>query len=195
MGNAQVKDTFSDTRSLTLETALRLFTAKGYFNTSMQDIRKEANVSIGSIYHHFNSKEELAGSLYTDLVQRMEALIQDVLAEYGTAHDRIRAVVAALFQMADSEPDAVRFLLCAKHREFLPCEKPVCSSRPFEMMREMVQMGIDRGEICDLDPVVATTALFGGPIRLIQLKLDGALEGSLWQYFDEMWACSWSAVT
>jgi len=46
-----------------LETALNLFSEKGYFNTSIHDICRSAGVSIGAIYHHFENKEALAKSL------------------------------------------------------------------------------------------------------------------------------------
>jgi TetR/AcrR family transcriptional regulator, repressor of fatR-cypB operon len=32
-----------------LDSALKLFTTKGYFNTSIQDIRRDANISIGAV--------------------------------------------------------------------------------------------------------------------------------------------------
>ena len=42
-----------------LEVATQLFLAKGYENTSMQDIVRALGMSKGAIYHHFKSKEEL----------------------------------------------------------------------------------------------------------------------------------------
>jgi AcrR family transcriptional regulator len=38
-----------DTRYLVLDTALTLFTGRGYFSISVHDIGREAGVSIGSI--------------------------------------------------------------------------------------------------------------------------------------------------
>ena len=40
-----------------LETAERLFTEQGYERTGVQEILKELNLSKGSFYHHFESKE------------------------------------------------------------------------------------------------------------------------------------------
>ncbi len=195
MGSAVARKNSQDTRRLTLDSALGLFTGKGYFNTSMQDIRREARVSIGSIYHHFKSKEALAKALYQDLLNRMEQMMAGIMERHQSTHDRARAVIAALFDMVETSPQAVQFILYAKHREFLPCEKPVCASRPFEMMRDMVSQGIERGEISDLDPVVATASLFGGAIRLIHLRLDGAVQGPLDRFLDQIWECAWTSVT
>lgn len=48
-----------ETERLILDAAARLFTEKGYDNTSLQDIISETGLSKGAIYHHFASKEEI----------------------------------------------------------------------------------------------------------------------------------------
>lgn len=49
-----------DTRTQIIEAARRCFLARGYRGTSIADIRREADVTTGSIYHFFDSKAELA---------------------------------------------------------------------------------------------------------------------------------------
>ena len=51
------------TKELIVEKAKIIFEQKGYAGTSMEDIRKLSEVSKGSIYYHFESKENLF--LYT----------------------------------------------------------------------------------------------------------------------------------
>jgi hypothetical protein len=86
-------------------------------------------------------------------------------------------------------------MLYVRHREFLPDERPVCSSEPFEIMRSMVERGMERGEVERRDVLVASTCLFGGAIRMITSYLDGVMEKPLSHYLEEVWACSWKAVT
>jgi AcrR family transcriptional regulator len=50
-------------RALILDTALQLFSHQGYRATSIRDIATKANVSTGSVYHHFKDKEELFDTL------------------------------------------------------------------------------------------------------------------------------------
>ncbi len=47
------------TRQRLVETATRLFAARGYEATSVEAVLEEAGVSRGSLYHHFASKEAL----------------------------------------------------------------------------------------------------------------------------------------
>jgi len=86
------------------------------------------------------------------------------------------------------------FMLYPKHREFLPAERPICSSVPFEQMREMVRRGMQRGEIRQGDVLVASSCLFGGSIRMITSALDGLLQQPLSSFLDEVWDYSWRAV-
>lgn len=183
-----------DTRFLVLDAALTLFTQRGYFSTSVHDIGREAGVSIGSIYHHFGDKEGVASALYDQLNIRMEGLIAEIQRRHDTLHDQARALISVLFELTESEPRAMEFMLYAKHREFLPSQGPVCSSRPFVLMREMVSRGMARGEVRPMDTMVASTSLFGGALRMITARLDGLVERPLPAYLDELWPCAWAAV-
>ncbi len=182
------------TQEQILSTTLTLFTRKGYFNTSVHDIGRESGVSIGSIYHHFKDKEGVASALYKRMIERMSAELETIKHAHKSAHDRCRAVIQLLFEITETEPEVMEFMLYAKHKEFLPNETPVCSSEPFRIMRELVKEGMDTGEIRTTDIMVASTCLFGGAIRMITSRLDGLIEKPLTSYVDDVWACSWKAV-
>lgn len=177
-----------------MQAALRLFTHQGYFNTSIPDIVRESAVSTGSIYHRFRDKEGIARSLYEGLVERMQAAFSDIEDRHRSAHDRCRAVIELLFRLTEEEPEVMRFMLFSRHREFIPELAPVCSSRPFIQMREMVSAGMATGEVRTMAPIVAAASVFGGALRLIQLRLDGILDKPLPEYLDEIWACAWRSV-
>ena len=181
-------------RDKVLATALHLFTSNGYFNTSMRDITRESGVSTGSVYHYFKDKEGVGIALYHQLVERMEQELMLIFDQHESPHDRCRATVELLFDITQREPDVMAFMLYLKHREFLPGEPPVCSSRPFELMRAMVEQGMESGAIRRIDVMTAAACLFGGPIRLITLALDGMLEKPLNDYLDETWGCAWDGV-
>lgn len=177
-----------------LDAALRLFSERGYFNTSIHDIRREAGVSTGAIYHHFSNKEHLAKSLYDQLMGEMEAEIMDACIGHQGCLERSRAIVTRLFDLAEQEPLRMQFILLAQHREFLPDESPICSSSPFRFMRDVVEQGIQTGEVREMEPWVAATAMFGGALRMMNLQLDQALEQPLNTYLDEVMDCAWRAV-
>ncbi|MEL6860807.1 MAG: TetR family transcriptional regulator [Pseudomonadota bacterium] len=60
------------TRSKLIETAARLFEARGYADTSITDICAELNMTKGALFHHFRSKEELFREVWTNLQVEMD---------------------------------------------------------------------------------------------------------------------------
>lgn len=178
-----------------MSATLTLFTQQGYFKTSVHDIARESGMSIGSIYHHFKDKEGVAKALYSQMIERMSLELMEIKQRHHSAHDRCLAIVELMFSITEHEPQIMEFMLYSKHREFLPNEKPVCSSKPFELMREMVKEGMLSGEVRQMDLMVASTCLFGGPIRMITSHLDQLLERPLSSYIGEIWDCSWKAIS
>jgi len=176
-----------------LDAALRLFTAKGYFNASVHDIRREADVSIGSIYHHFKNKEGVARALYERLVEQVNQVVEEAVARHATTHDRCREVMARFFELTEASPATMQYVLYNRYQEFMPDAQSICL-RPFQIMRQAVDEGIAAGEIRSMDPVVAVAAIFGGALRIIGLRLDGILPIPVPEYLDEVWACAWRSV-
>lgn len=56
---SEQNDTGEDRRSQIVETAARLFSEKGYFQTKIDDIAQEAGVSKGLIYIYFKDKHDV----------------------------------------------------------------------------------------------------------------------------------------
>ena len=177
-----------------LEATLRLFSAKGYFGTSMQDIRREAGVSIGAIYHYFKNKEEIATALYDMLLEQMSERTTHFLTTEKTFEAACQAMIKYLFAMAEQKPHALQFLLYARHREFLPNKQPICSAKPFELLIDAGKRAMAAGEVRQMSPVVLVTMVFGSPFRLILLKVDGIMALPLADFFEESWECIWRAV-
>ncbi len=183
-----------DRRETILSVALQLFTERGYFNTSVHDIQKLANVSIGSIYHHFGNKEAIAKALFLDIENSLNEAITGIMLNHRSCHDRCRSVISYLFETTEKNQQMMKFMLYAKHQEFMPDEKPVCSSRPFSLMKDMVIDGMKNGELRVMDPSVAAVAVFGAPLRLLFLRMDGVLEKPLPLYLEECWDCVWRGI-
>lgn len=181
-------------REQVLATALRLFTQKGYFNTSIPDIVQESGVSTGSIYHYFKDKEGIAKALFDGLKKRIEDAFAEIEAQNKTTEAQCKAVIAYLFNITEEDPCAMEFMLYAKHKEFLPEMAPVCSSKPFRLMRQMVANGMIKGEVRPMDADVAAAAVYGPAVRLIQHRLDGLIKKPLKGYLDDLWASTWRSV-
>ena len=76
------KDTFDktteDRRQKVIEVAIEEFASKGYSATSINDISKKANISIGAMYSYFASKEDLFLSIVNSADILMEKILKDI---------------------------------------------------------------------------------------------------------------------
>ena len=66
------------TRERIVSAALELFETKGYAESTMRDIAKEAGVSLGLTYRYFARKEELVLALYEQLAQQAFDKVQGI---------------------------------------------------------------------------------------------------------------------
>lgn len=98
-------------RRTILDAALRVFTERGYDEATVDDVRRLSGASVGSIYHHFGSKEQIAGALYADGLADFQRGLYAVLDSRPAAAPGIRALVHHHLQWAQTEPDLARFLL------------------------------------------------------------------------------------
>jgi AcrR family transcriptional regulator len=58
----------TDRRQQILDAALRSFNEKGVAATTVDDVRRLSGASVGSLYHHFGGKDELAQELYVEIL-------------------------------------------------------------------------------------------------------------------------------
>ncbi|MGX6606921.1 TetR family transcriptional regulator [Micromonosporaceae bacterium Da 78-11] len=83
------------TRQLILETALRLFRERGYAETTMRAIAKEAGVAVGNAYYYFDSKEHLIQGFYDQNQTAHKVAAERVLTTETDFAARLRGVLHA----------------------------------------------------------------------------------------------------
>jgi AcrR family transcriptional regulator len=83
------------TRQLILETALRLFRERGYAETTMRAIAREAGVAVGNAYYYFDSKEHLIQEFYERNQSAHAAAAEPVLATERDFATRLRGALHA----------------------------------------------------------------------------------------------------
>lgn len=86
-----------------LNAAEKLFCARGYEGTSVQDILTAAGMSKGGFYHHFASKEDVMKALCVRRAERAEAYTVELLTGSATPIDRINAVLHGFMPLRREE--------------------------------------------------------------------------------------------
>ncbi len=80
------------TRRKVYDTAMRLFRERGFDETTMRDISREAGLALGTAYYHFPSKEAIIASYYEATQYRHHAHVVEHLPGLKTLPERLRLV-------------------------------------------------------------------------------------------------------
>lgn len=151
-------------RQAILDAALRCFSTLGYDQTTVDDIRKQAGASIGSIYHHFGSKEQIAAHLYLEGVRQTQAAGVEALLHSRTARTGVAAQVAAYIDWVVEHPDFARFLFAMRHAPFVESEEGTIgelNQDVRERVASWVANQIAAGDLPDIEPALRSALIFG----------------------------------
>src|SRR6266567_907463 len=144
--------------------AAKVFRTKGYQAATVRDIADEVGILKGSLYHDFDSKEELLYLVVKEPIAQMFRTIAEIAAAEGGAAEKLTRAISAHLEAFDRhyphlfvylrEREAVK----RRFREmigFSPKEYERCWQR-------ILQEGVDEGEFRpDLDIQVASYGLLG----------------------------------
>ncbi len=175
--------------------ALKLFSDKGYFNTSLTDIKDASGIKTTSgVYQHFKNKQAIAEVLYGNILDSLSISIDDIRRRNKKASEQLREFVDLLFKLSDEAPEIIRFLLVINIKEILPEEKSLIETTPFNKIRRVIQHGIKEQEIRAIDPLLAYNYFFGIIRHTLTLILSGELPNNAESYQAQAWSAAWSCI-
>jgi AcrR family transcriptional regulator len=100
----------TDRRAAILDSALQIFSSRGYHAASIDEIAGEAGISKALIYEHFPSKKELHASLLQRHVQEIFEALAQAAAGPEPGELRLRNGVDAFLEWVETHPRAFRLL-------------------------------------------------------------------------------------
>ena len=110
VGIAEPRTGSQDSRDEILKAAMRLFASRGFHETSMSEVAREAHVSKALIFWHFKTKEELFVAVLNRL---LEPYFIDFAEEAAAMDERqqILKLVEAYLSFVRDNASSVRFFL------------------------------------------------------------------------------------
>jgi TetR/AcrR family transcriptional regulator len=138
-----------------LAAATRLFAARGYDGTSLQDVADAVGIRKQSLLYHFPSKEELRRRVLEALLARWNDVLPRLLLAATSGEGQFDAVVAETIRFFSEDPDRARLLL----REILDRPTDVQGMiathiAPWvEVVCGHIRKGVERGAVApEVDP-------------------------------------------
>jgi len=177
-----------------VQTARRLFVQLGYHNVSIPDIVKDSGVSTGAIYSYFPNKEALARHIHEQTLDEFHSLFCQRLADRSTAYQKLRTFAELVYELAESDPDVMEYLLFMRHGEFMQGAAPICFSEPFRMIRQIIAEGMKNGEIRQGDVFLSGVSFTGAILRAAELRFRCVLDRPLTEIAEPLIANAWAAI-
>ena len=132
-------------RSRILKMSRRLFTAKGYENTTMEDIAEASEVSKATLYNYFSSKENLLLGIVEAALEEIRQLVAVDLCREPDSVEKIRQVLETL------AVDSIRYITLTRRIFYLNVSEDnalhVTRLELLEILGQLVNEARERGQL------------------------------------------------
>lgn len=151
------------TREVIIDAAVRLFNQNGYHATAMRDIARVIDIKKPSIYHHFDSKEDILLAILEQGMDQLVTEIEQIALSEEDSVTKLRLAIKAHAGMIASNPEGAAVFLredrgLGEHylEEYLSKRDQVD-----KLFRSIIREGIAEGKFRTTDISISTQALLG----------------------------------
>ncbi|ACT13513.1 TetR/AcrR family transcriptional regulator [Pectobacterium colocasium] len=148
-----------ETRATLLATARKVFSERGYADTSMDDLTAQASLTRGALYHHFGDKKGLLAAVVEQIDAEMDERLQVISDTAEDAWDGFRRRCRAYLEMA-LEPEIQRIVL-RDARAVLGGASPDSQRHCVESMQRLIDNLIRQGVVAEADPQALAFLIYG----------------------------------
>jgi TetR/AcrR family transcriptional regulator len=158
-----------------LDAALDLFVEKGFAATRSEEVAARAGVSKGTLFLYFPSKEELFKAVVRENISGRFAEFQQEFERFeGSTADMVRYAMRAWWErIGATRASGITKLMMSEARNFpeLAAFYQQEVIRPgTQLMRRILQRGVERGEFRPLDLDYAVFSMLAPMVFLMMMK-------------------------
>jgi AcrR family transcriptional regulator len=157
-----------DTKKDLFAAARRVFAAKGYDGTSVQEIAQTARVNKAMIYYHFRDKRALYRAVLADSLDALKSIWECEVfrRKTATAREKIRAFVEGFIEF-HFQNEELRVILTREYSETGAQSENLrwiakrYFSKEHAALAAILRQGMAAGELRKTDPLMAVVMLMG----------------------------------
>lgn len=160
-----------------IHAALNLFAKHGYTETSINKIAKEAGVSKGLTYNHFQNKEDLLRAVVGETLGEMTQSLMDLETL------QMDQLLQVYFQMLKSKKDLIRLCtLLVVHPETPQIVKEMLGKQQVELLDTFTHLLMNPAQqVSDIEARILLATLDGITLEYITTE-DDVLLGEMEKY-------------
>jgi len=145
-----VSRVINEAESRLLESALSVFSEKGYEGASIREIIEGAGVTRPVLYYYFANKEDLFRRLVEAKFAELTTKINEIKLNIAGCAPRLKAIIRQEFLIAQTSPEVVRLLLqvfFSLPQQGPALERSRLAHTRFRLLEEIMQEGLEAREL------------------------------------------------
>jgi TetR/AcrR family transcriptional regulator len=146
-----------------LNTALRLFSERGFNNVSMQEIAQASEFAVGTLYNFFNSKEALFKELLDGCAEKIFISLMDILNKPGSEDELLVGFIRSAPDVMQEHVDFIKLYVAEFGVVAANLSKEENRDKLSKLLGNKIQQllkdGIRKGIFRRVDPVITAKAI------------------------------------
>lgn len=156
-----------------LEAALKVFNRKGLAASRMEDIARQAKLSIGGVYWYYKSKDEVVLAIMDKVIDEDVAILRNLLNEPATVKERLRKYLQLGVQESMQYTTLTYELYTlSKHDAKVRRHIQMYIEHYINVLTELIQQGMNQKEFRKANArsiAFTIAALYEGTLELVML--------------------------
>ncbi len=173
-----------------MQEALKLFASKGFYNTTIPDIAKTLQMSVGNIYNYFKSKDILAREIISFISKYLGDRLKAINEQDISTKEKTRLIIETYFETASQKPEMIDYFLriYLSNREVFKngCEGMICVNEFVTEIMIYFEEGVRKGDLRNQDFFSAFGLFMGYLGGMVFLNGEGILTQNLNDYIDDI---------
>lgn len=150
-------------KALIREAATRIISRKGYFQTRPKDVAEEADISVGTIYNYFESKQEILVDIFSEEFSDRREFYQKLSERDLPLIDQIKKILKRHFSRLSNHKELMRVII---QERFKPGSKlgrklNKSYSEAIYYVEQLIEEALEKEQIRPCNPEIIAAALFG----------------------------------
>lgn len=158
---------------LILNSAIKVFSKKGFEAARMEDIARTAKLSVGGVYWYYKSKEEIIIAIMEQLIDKDVKDLSALLEAEGTVRARLETYISLSIEAAQKYIPITYELYSLAHRNAKVKNHIRAYLQTYHSaLEQFIQQGMDRKEFKSVnarDTALTLAAIYEGTLKLTML--------------------------
>jgi AcrR family transcriptional regulator len=180
------------TKELIERTALLLFVEKGITATTIRDIATAAGIAEGTLYRHYESKDQLAWELFSENYLAFARDLDRLQEEYGTLKDKLAAMIRRFCAFFDRDPVLFSYLLLAQHAQLKKVTPDMETA--VTVLQKVIAQGMAQGEVPAREVELAAAMVLGVVLQVAVFKAYNRITQDLSQLSEMLVDTCWQVL-